>query len=420
MFAALELIARGLKPLIFERGRKLEERSLDVRRFSGQKILDPESNIQFGEGRAGTFSDGKLFSRTNNSDHANKVLETFVAFGAPPEITYMAKPHLGTDVLCRIVRNIRAYVLERGGRIFYGSKMTDLLLSGGRVAGIVINGREEYLSSHIYLAVGHSAHDTYELLLEKGVALERRCVSVGVRIEHPAETINLIRYGAKYRNFAGLGAATYSFTHTNRQLGRGVYTFCMCPGGEIVNASSENGLLVVNGMSDAARSSAFSNAAIVVTCHETDYKAGGPLAGIAFQRDIESKAFKAGGGNWSVPAQNLEDFLSGRVSASLNENSCKTGTSPADMREIFPGFVVRQLAAAFEKWKADCPLFVSGQAVLLAPETRTSCPLKVLRDEHYESVSIKNLYPIGEGAGYAGGITSSAIDAIRGVESSLD
>lgn len=419
MFAALELIEYGLQPLIFERGRKIEERSADVLRFISRKSLDTESNIQFGEGGAGAYSDGKLFARAHNSAYADKVLNTFIKFGAPPEIAYVAKPHVGTDVLCSIVHNIRNYVLERGGQIHYGAKMTDLLLSGDRASGVVINGRDEYLSSHIYIAVGHSAHDTFELLHKKGAALERRGVSIGVRIEHPAETINLIRYGAKYRAFPGLEAAVYSYNYTNRKIGRGVYTFCMCPGGEVVNASSENGLLVVNGMSNSARAGRFSNAAIVVTCHESDYADDNPLAGMEFQMSIERKAFKAGGGDWTVPAQNLEDFLKDRVSGGVNENSCRIGTAAADMREIFPKFITDELMAAFARWQADDQLFVSGPAVLLAPETRTSCPVRMLRGADYESVNIKNLYPIGEGAGYAGGITSSALDAIKGVEYSL-
>ena len=419
MFAALELIESGLKPLVLERGKKIEERSADVRRFVEEKALDPESNIQFGEGGAGAYSDGKLFSRVNNSGYAAKVLDTFIKFGAPPKIGYTAKPHVGTDVLCAIVRNIRGHVLGHGGEILYGARVTDLLVSGGKAAGVVVNGQREYRSSRIYLAIGHSARDTFELLQKKGAALERRGISVGVRIEHPAADINLFRYGAKYRKYPGLGAATYSLNHTNRATGRGVYTFCMCPGGEVVNASSAQGLLAVNGMSYAARASAFSNAALAVTCRPEDYKAEGPLAGFGFQEGIERAAFKAGGGGWAVPAQNLTDFIKGKVSGEIIKNSCRIGTAPADLKEILPKFVTRELLTAFEGFKNAYPSFVSERAVLLAPETRTSCPVKILRDENYGSLKIKNLYPIGEGAGYAGRITSSAIDAIKGVEYSL-
>ena len=419
MFAALELIDYGIKPLIFERGKKIEERSIDIQRFINARALDPESNIQFGEGGAGSYSDGKLFSRIKNSQYANRVLDTFIKFGAPEEIGYVSKPHLGTDVLCRIVKNIRNYILERGGEIHYSSKMTDMLISDGKALGVVINRNIEYRSSIIYLALGHSARDTFEMIHQKGIAIEQKPILAGVRVEHPVEIINLIRYGEKYKDFPGIGAANYSFTCTNRKTGRGAYTFCMCPGGEVINASSENGMLVVNGMSYSGRSSAFSNSALVVTCHTDDYRSTGPLAGIEFQKDIERKAFNAGGGRWEVPAQNLVDFLCGRTSVDLNKNSYRMGAVSVNMNEIFPTFVNETLLTAFNKWKEDYPLFVSNHAILLGAETRTSCPVRIVRSEKYESVNIKNLYPIGEGSGYAGGITSSAADAIKAVECSL-
>ena len=416
MFAALELIAYGLKPIIFERGKKMEERSLDVQKFRTERVLDPESNIQFGEGGAGSYSDGKLFSRQTNTEYINKVLDTFIKFGAPEEIGYVSKPHLGTDVLCGIVRNIRNYILEQGGEIHYRAKMTDILLSNNAVVGVVINKEKEYPCSSLYLAVGHSARDTFEMLHNKGIRLEQKPISIGVRVEHPVEIINHMRYGDKYRNFSGIGAATYSLNYTDRKIGRGVYTFCMCPGGEVVNASSGHGMLVVNGMSYSRRASQFSNAAIVVTCQTNDYSSASPLAGIEFQKDIEQKAFQAGGGKCVVPAQNLLDFLSKKDSGSLNMNSCATGTAAADMHEIFPAFVNDALAAAFATWGKAYPLFVSSHAILIGAETRTSAPLRITRRENFESVSIKNLYPIGEGSGYTGGITSSAADAIKAVE----
>lgn len=416
MFAALELIAYGQKPIIFERGKKLEERSLDVQKFRNEKVLDPESNIQFGEGGAGSYSDGKLFSRKKNTAYINKVLDTFIRFGAPEEIGYVNKPHLGTDVLCKIVLNIRNYILGHGGEIHYRSKMTDMLLEDNAVVGVVINNEKEYQCSSLYLAVGNSARDTFELLQRKGLRLEQKPISVGVRVEHPVELINRMRYGDKYEDFSGLGAATYSLNYTDRKIGRGVYTFCMCPGGEVINASSEQGTLVVNGMSYSRRASEFSNAAIVVTCHSRDYCSTNPLAGLELQKDIERKAFHAGGGKWAVPAQNLPDFLSQKVSGSLNKNSCATGTAAANMHEIFPAFVSDALVAAFLFWEKTYPAFVSSHAIVLGAETRTSAPLRILRKEKYESVNIRNLYPIGEGAGYTNGITSSAADAIRAVE----
>ena len=419
MFAALELVAHGIKPIIFERGKKLEERSLDVQKFMKEKVLDPESNIQFGEGGAGSYSDGKLFSRRMNTEYISRVLDTFIKFGAPEEIGYVGKPHLGTDVLCGIVRNIRNHVLEQGGEIHYRAKMTDMLLSDNAVVGVVINGEKEYNCSSIFLAVGHSARDTFEMLHNKGIRLEQRPISVGVRVEHPVELINRMRYGEKYKDSSGIGAATYSLNYTDRKIRRGVHTFCMCPGGEVISASSEHGMLVVNGMSYSRRASAFSNAAIVVTCKIDDYPSAGPLAGIEFQKAIERKAFHAGGGKWAVPAQNLPDFLSKKTSGGLNKNSCATGTVAANMHEIFPAFVNDALVTAFTTWEKTYPSFVSPHAILIGAETRTSAPLRITRSEKFESVNIRNLYPIGEGSGYTGGITSSAADAIRAVEAAL-
>lgn len=420
MFAALALIDAGYKPIVLERGKRIEERAGDVNRFLQERTLDEESNVQFGEGGAGSFSDGKLFSRRNNNTSAvNRVLTTFIKFGAPAEIAYIAKPHLGTDVLCVIVRNIRDYILARGGEIHYGAKMTELLVAAGQAVGVVANGTQEFLAPAIFLALGHSARETMAMLHAKGVALERKAIAVGVRIEHPVATINRLRYGQKYMHHPALGAATYSLNHTNRQIKRGVYTFCMCPGGEVINASSAQGLLVVNGMSYSRRASPFSNAALVVSCHGEDYGAAGPLAGLAFQGEIERKAFLAGGGGWKVPAQNLLDFLGEEKSTDLRPNSFAMGAEAADLKDIFPSFVVAELHAAFRQWRATVPLFVSGEAILLGAETRTSSPVRILRDARFQSVSVPNLYPLGEGAGYTGGITSSAADALKAVAAFL-
>jgi len=417
MFAALELIGYGIKPIIFERGKKIEERSIDVKRFITDREINTESNIQFGEGGAGSYSDGKLFSRrNNNSSYINRVLRTFVKFGAPKEIEYISKPHLGTDVLCKIVRNIRRYILERGGEIHYGAKMTDILISKGTAAGIQINGKQDYLSSTIFIASGHSARDTYEMLHKNNIALEQKPISVGVRIEHPVEIINLMRYGHKYKDFNGIGAATYSLNYTNRKKRSGVYTFCMCPGGEIINASSDDGMMVVNGMSYSHRSSPYSNAALVVSCHTEKYPSTSPLAGLEFQKKIEQNTFRAGGERWGAPAQNLMEFLGETTLAGLHDTSFKMGVVAADMREIIPDFVANELVDAFRKWKEDVPLFVSDRAVLIGSETRTSSPVRIKRKKNYESENVKNIFPIGEGSGYTGGITSSAADAMKAVE----
>lgn len=417
MFAALELIEYGLKPLIFERGRRIEERVVDVERFMTQRELNPESNVQFGEGGAGSFSDGKLFSRGyKNTHYIQRVLETLIRFGAPEEIAYMGKPHLGTDIIRHIVMNIRNYILNHGGEIQFNSMMTDILISGGIAKGIEVNHTREYASSRIYLAPGHSSRETYELLLKRGVALEQRALSIGMRIEHPIELVNRMRYGNKYATHPSLGAASYSMHHTDRKTRRGVYTFCMCPGGEVINASSRQGMLVVNGMSYAARSSPYSNAALIVGCRAEDYPDHTALAGMYFQKEIERKAYIAGGGNWSVPGQNLFHFLGISQDEHLNANSCRQGAIAADMRDIYPSFVIEELQRAFTRWKEEEPLYVSEQAILLAAETRASSPVRIIRDEHFQSLTVRNLHPIGEGSGYTGGITSSAADALKAVE----
>lgn len=417
MFAALELIECGQAPLIFERGKPIEQRHRDIRRFIRERILDTESNIQFGEGGAGLYSDGKLFSSKNNSIYATKTLDTFVRFGAPAEIRYLHKPHIGTDMLCKIVANIRDYIISHGGEIRYESKMTDITIQDKAATGVVINGSTRYPSSCIFLALGNSARDTFEMLHAKGVVLESKPISVGVRIEHPAKTIDRMQYGNKYDGYPGLGAANYYFNYVNKFTRRAAYTFCMCPGGEVVNASSEKDMLVINGMSYAARNSAFSNSAIVVGCTPKDYKSNHPLAGVEFQRAIEAKAFLASNKTWKAPAQNLTDFLRRKPSAKLCPNSFKMGVHPAILDSIFPGFVNETLRQAFSAWKSEHPLFIYDEALLMAAETRTSAPVRIKRKKTFQSVNIANLYPIGEGSGYSGGINSAAIDAIRAVES---
>ena len=417
IFAALQMIKYGISPLIFERGKKIEERVLDVENFIANGILNPQSNIQFGEGGAGSFSDGKLFSRRNkNTSIVNQILKTFVKFGAPAEIEFISKPHLGTDVIRRIIKNIRLYILDHGGKIFYNSQMTDLIIKDGQCMGVVINSDEEFLSSSVFVAIGHSARETVLMMQKKGVNLLQRPINVGVRIEHPVHVINMLRYGKKYFVFKKLGAAAYSINYTNRSIKRGVYTFCMCPGGEIVNASSQEGHLVLNGMSYYARASKFSNSALVVNCKTDDYKNNNLPGGLEFQKEIERKSFAAGGENWNAPAENLMHFLQLTKENTINESSYKMGLTPACMRDILPPFIIEQLTDAFKKWKSELPLFVSENALLLGSETRTSSPVKIVRDNNYESTGIKKLYPIGEGSGYSGGITSSASDGIRAVK----
>jgi len=410
IFAALELVEQGYCPIIFERGKSLDERSKDINIFFGERKLNPESNIQFGEGGAGSYSDGKIFSRKKNTKVGTKVLETFVRFGAPSNILQRFKPHLGTDVLCEIVKNIRKYIISKGGEIYFSSKMTGLIIKNGKAEGVVINSEKEYFSSKIFLAIGHSARDTFEMLYAQKILIEQKPISVGVRIEHPVGLINKIS-----KQPSSSEAKAYSVKYSEKESGRGVSAFCMCPGGEIVNASSEYGHLVLNGMSYSKRDSKFSNSAIVVTCKTTDYESLDPLAGIAFQKMIEQQAYIAGGSDWKAPAQNLEDFLLGKISTKLIENSFKLGVISFELSDLFPAFVGECLKKAFLEWKNECPPFVSNQAILLGAETRTTCPLRFPRNEKYESVNIENLIPIGEGAGHAGGIMSSAIDALKAV-----
>ncbi|MBU0502012.1 MAG: dehydrogenase, partial [Candidatus Margulisbacteria bacterium] len=335
-----------------------------------------------------------------------QVIETFIKFGAAPEIAYLNKPHLGTDQLCRIIKNIREFILASGGEINFQSRVTDLIIEKDILKGIVINGQQKCFGGIFVFAIGHSARDTLQMFKNRGVNLEQKPFAVGVRLEHPAEIINLMQYGRKYQHHEKLGAADYALTH------QGVFSFCMCPGGEIVNASSENKRLVLNGMSNSARSSLFSNAAIVAPVTPDDLSCADPLAGLEFQQMIEAKAFN----NWQAPAQNLLDFLSSTKSAKIKPNSFKMGTFSADIAEILPKFISAKLVAAFKHWQARFPLFVSDQAVMLAPETRTSSPVKIVRDDQRRAVGLANFYPVGEGSGYSGGITSSAVDAIKTVE----
>ncbi|NQT29169.1 MAG: dehydrogenase [Candidatus Saganbacteria bacterium] len=409
MFAALTFLAYGIKPVVFERGKKVEERLLDIRKFEQERTLDPESNVQFGEGGAGTYSDGKLTTRIKETGYVANVLETFIQHGAPAEIAYLNKPHLGTDQLRAIVKNIREHIVKSGGEINFQSKVTDFIVEGDTLKGVIVDGQKHF-SATVILAIGHSARDTFQLLKAKGVGLEQKPFAVGARIEHPAELINLMQYGEKYQNHSKLGPAEYALA------AGGVYSFCMCPGGEVVNASSESGKLALNGMSNSKRDGRFSNAAIVAAVSTEDFGSGDPLAGIEFQRQMEAKAYHDG---WGAPAQNLLDFLSATKSSTIMPGSYKMGMVSAELNKILPEFISSKLAAAFKQWGERFPLFISARAVLLLPETRTSSPVRILRQQNRQSISFANLYPVGEGAGYAGGITSSAVDAIKTVESIL-
>ncbi|MBS3751556.1 MAG: hypothetical protein KGY39_08645, partial [Anaerolineales bacterium] len=406
----------GFEPLLLERGKKVRERAADTFEFWREGRLNPESNVQFGEGGAGTFSDGKLYTRV--SDRANrdrKVLREFVRAGAPEEILYLNKPHLGTLRLVKILQKMRDRIQSLGGRYRYQSRVVDLLLEDGRVCGVRLEDGEEILARHVILAVGHSARDTFRMLHERGAALEAKPFSIGLRIEHPQSLIDSSQYG-KQAGHPRLGAADYQLVHHGSR-GRSVYTFCMCPGGTVLAAASELETVVTNGMSQYGRNAANANSAVVCEVSPRDYP-GGPLAGIAFQRRWEEAAFQAGGENYHAPAQLVGDFLAGRASRSLGavEPTYQPGVRPADLRACLPDYAAAAIREALPAFEEKIRGFAMEEAVLTGVETRTSSPVRILRGEDYQSISIPGLYPAGEGAGYAGGILSSAVDGIKAAE----
>ena len=411
LFAALQLARCGHRVTLVERGRPVEERVRDVRRFWDGGRLDPESNVQFGEGGAGTFSDGKLTTRVNHP-WIRYVLETMVACGAPEEILLQAKPHVGTDRLRLVLLRLRRMLLELNVEIRYSTRLTGLMQSQGRVCGGVLNDAEELLADALLLAPGHSARDTYGMLDQLGVAMESKPFAIGLRVEHPSTLINRIQYG--HASHPRLPAAEYALTWNDPECGRGVYSFCMCPGGEVVIASSEADGLVVNGMSSLSRAGDRSNSALVVAVRRDDFPGTDPLAGVRFQQQWERKAFLAGGGDHYAPAQNLLAFL-GRAGGALRA-SCRPGVREAALEEVLPAFVSQGLRRALPQFDKRMRGFVSAEATLIGVETRTSAPLRILRGEDGQSLSHPGLYPAGEGAGYAGGIMSAALDGLRVAE----
>lgn len=376
IFAALTLLELGAKPIIFERGKPIEERDKDVEEFILNKNLNLDSNIQFGEGGAGAYSDGKLNTRVKNSFFIGKFLKILIDFGAPPEIAYQNKPHLGTEVIRQVVKNIKQHLITQGVEINFNSKLTGLIFKKEAIAGIEINGSDRLYSANVFLAIGHSARDTFALLLEQGVPLQQKPFAVGTRIEHPREEINLMQYGKKYYKSPLLGAADYALTSNNYESGRGIFSFCMCPGGEVVAASSEEEMLAVNGMSYANRKAPFSNAALVVSVSSEDFNSNHPLAGLEFQRELERAAFVAGGSSYLTPAQNLKDFLTESKTKILLKNSQRAGTVAAELNSFLPQFICDELRYAFNDWQKRVPLFISEQAVLIGAESRTwSCQI---------------------------------------------
>lgn len=414
LFAGLTLAQAGYRPLVLERGRPVEERARDVERFWQEGTLDPESNAQFGEGGAGTFSDGKLTTLINDL-RCRKVLEELARAGAPPEILTASKPHIGTDHLRLVVRTLRESITRLGGELRFRSRVTGLNIRGGSVCGLEIDHSTALACECAILAIGHSARDTCAALWEQGVAMTAKPFSLGVRIEHPQRLIDETQFGA-YAGHPRLGPADYKLAF-HAPGGRSAYTFCMCPGGGVIAAASEEGGVVTNGMSRHAREGRNANAALLVNVGPADFPDAHPLSGFAFQRMWEGLAFRLGGGTYAAPIQLLRDFLAGRASTSWGEvePTYRPGVVPADLRTCLPPYVCDTLLQAVPAFARRLRGFDLPEAVLTGVETRSSSPVRVLRGEDFQS-SVRGLYPAGEGAGYAGGIMSSAVDGIRAAE----
>ncbi|MDE7445962.1 MAG: FAD-dependent oxidoreductase [Lachnospiraceae bacterium] len=422
LFCGYMLAKAGFCPILLERGASVEQRTKEVQEFWEKGKLNPESNVQFGEGGAGTFSDGKLNTLVKDKYGRNReVLSLFVKFGAPEEILYDHKPHIGTDILCSVIVNMRNAILKMGGEVRFHAKVTDLVIEDGHITGVVINGHENLAAEYVVLALGHSARDTFEMLYEKKIKMEAKPFAVGMRVEHPQELINLSQYGK--REEKNLGNAPYKVTAKAKD-GRGVYSFCMCPGGYVVNASSEPGRLAVNGMSYSGRDGSNANSAVIVSVTPEDYESAHPLAGIAFQRRLEEKAFEIGQGN--IPVERYGAFKSAVTGKSMcdGQTAVKPACIPdkfipcmrgkwefAPVHEIFPTALRNAFVEGMEQFGRTIKGFNDDNVLVAGVESRTSSPVRILRDEELQS-SLKGLYPCGEGAGYAGGITSAAMDGI--------
>jgi hypothetical protein len=425
IFAALVLAQMGFKPLVLERGRKVRERTKDTWDLWRRHELHPESNVQFGEGGAGTFSDGKLYSQIKDPRHlGRKVLTEFVKAGAPEEILYVSKPHIGTFRLVSMVEKMRAEIENLGGEIRFQARVDDLLIEDGHVRGLVLagndgNGGETIRADHVVLALGHSARDTFAMLYRRGVFMEAKPFAVGFRIEHPQTLIDRARYG-KYAGNPLLGAADYKLVH-HAQNGRAVYSFCMCPGGQVVAATSEPGCVVTNGMSQYSRAERNANSGLVVNIAPADFGELahlGPLAGIEFQRKWERRAFALGGSNYDAPGQRVGDFLACRPSETLGTvaPSYQPGVKPTDLATALPDYAIAAMREAIPAFDRQIRGFALDDAVLTGVETRTSSPLRITRGADCQSLNVKGLYPAGEGAGYAGGILSAGVDGIEVAE----
>lgn len=417
LFAALKLIESGIKPIILERGRDIHSRKKDIATLNRESIVNPDSNYCFGEGGAGTFSDGKLYTRSTKRGNVPGILETLIWHGADKEILYDNHPHIGSDKLPAIIEKIRESIISSGGEIHFGSRITGFIIEQGEIRGVVDQENSQFTGEATILATGHSARDIYELLFQKEILITFKPFALGVRIEHPQELIDSIQYHCKGRP-KYLPAATYSLVA--QAAGRGVFSFCMCPGGIIVPAASKNGQVVVNGMSNSRRNSAFANSGIVAGIEEKDlenYSIHGAMKGLKFQEDYENKAFLAGGSCQKAPAQRLTDFLGDKISQSLPESSYHPGLVSTPLHQLLPSFVSNSLKEAFGIFEKRMKGFITRDAVITGVESRTSSPVRISRNEKtLEHLQVKNLYPCGEGSGYSGGIVSSAIDGERVAE----
>jgi uncharacterized FAD-dependent dehydrogenase len=413
LFAALILAQMGFQPIVLERGKEVRERTRDTFGLWRTGMLDPESNVQFGEGGAGTFSDGKLYSQIKDPLHyGRKVMHEFVLAGAPEEILYVSKPHIGTFRLVSMIEKMRATIESLGGEIRFGSRVDDVLIEDGKVRALRLATGEELACEHVVLAVGHSARDTFQMLFERGVHIEAKPFSIGFRIEHPQSLIDRDRFG-KFAGHPLLGAADYKLVHHCRN-GRSVYSFCMCPGGTVVAATSEAGQVVTNGMSQYSRNERNANAGLVVGITPKDFP-GGPLAGIEFQRHWERQAYQLGGGDYRAPGQRVGDFLARKRSKAFGsvQPSYTPGVTPSDLGTALPDYAIAALREAIPAFERQLKGFAMDDALLTAVETRTSSPIRITRGDDYQSINTRGLYPAGEGAAYAGGIYSAAIDGIE-------
>ncbi|WGZ89966.1 MAG: NAD(P)/FAD-dependent oxidoreductase [Candidatus Thiocaldithrix dubininis] len=416
IMAGLILAQMGLRPIILERGKKVRERTKDTWGLWRRNQLNPESNVQFGEGGAGTFSDGKLYSQIKDPKHyGRKVLSEFVKAGAPEEILYVSKPHIGTFRLVKMVENMRHEIEQLGGEIRFQQQVSDVLIENNTLRGVILANGEQLRSDYVIFALGHSARDTFKMLYERGVFMEAKPFSIGFRIEHPQTLIDQARFG-KYAGNELLGAADYKIVH-HAKNGRSVYSFCMCPGGQVVAATSEPGRVVTNGMSQYSRAERNANAGIVVGITPDDYS-GSPLAGIEFQRQWESRAYELGGGNYEAPGQLVGDFIKGIASTQLGsvEPSYQPGVHLTDLATSLPAYAIHAIREALPAFDRQIKGFSMYDAVLTGVETRTSSPLRMTRGQDMQSLNTKGLYPAGEGAGYAGGILSAGVDGIRVAE----